>query len=123
MPSAVKAEFFITRQGTSPSKSIHIEPSATEHQEAAVTALDPKDISDVLEIVIGMPCMITANTSTTLGVANGSRGSVIGICVHPQDEMLLQSSEVRSCAVACNTSFNMLTALCEIVATTSVRAF
>ena len=98
----------------------------TVHQKAAVAALDPKDrgdIPDTLEIVIGMPCMVTANIATTLGVANGSRGTVVGICVHPQDERLLQTAEVRLCAVACNTPIDVLTALCEFVAATGVCTF
>lgn len=60
--------------------------------------MDPKDrgdIPDTLEIVVGMPCMITANIATTLGVANGSRGIVAGICVHPEDQRLLTSNNVR----------------------------
>lgn len=71
----------------------------TPQQVAAVAAMDPKDCGDVLdmlEIVVGMPCMITANIATTLGVANGSRGIVTGICVHPEDQHLLASNNVRA---------------------------
>ena len=70
----------------------------TGEQAAAVAALTPNDRNDVpenLEIVVGMPCMITANISTTLGVANGSCGTVTGICIHPDDEHILQTPAVR----------------------------
>lgn len=66
-------------------------------QKAAVAALDPKlrgDLPDELEIVIGMPCMITSNISPPLGLANGARGTVVGICPHPADFDLLLSNSV-----------------------------
>jgi hypothetical protein len=70
----------------------------TKEQAAAVAALKPKDRNDVpenLQIVVGMRCMVTANMSTTLGVANGSCGTIVGICVRSEDEHLLQISTVR----------------------------
>ena len=69
----------------------------TKEQSAAVAALSPtewNDIPDTLEVVVGMRCMITANMATTLGVANGSCGKIVGICLAKEDECVLQTSAV-----------------------------
>lgn len=71
----------------------------TNEQVAAVAALSPTDQNDVpqnLEVVVGMRCMVTANLATTLGVANGSCGRIVGICVARKDEHLLDTSTVRA---------------------------
>ena len=68
-----------------------------KEQSAAVAALSPtewNDIPDTLEVVVGMRCMITANMATTLGVANGSCGKIVGICLAKEDECVLQTSAV-----------------------------
>jgi hypothetical protein len=57
-------------------------------QTAGVAALNPKlraDLPDVLEIAIGMPCMVTENIGTSIGLANGSRGTVVGIILDPRE--------------------------------------
>lgn len=69
-------------------------------EAAAVASLPPKerggDFLDSLELVVGMECMITMNVAGRVqyGVANGSRGLVVGICLHPADEHFVITESV-----------------------------
>ena len=58
-----------------------VPPNPIEH--AHILAFDPcpqGNLPNSLEIFIGVPCMITENAYTPLGVANGSHGIVLGVC-------------------------------------------
>lgn len=69
-------------------------------QAAGIAALNPKergnDLLDSLELFVGMECMVTKNANTPVGIANGSRGVVVGIALHPADEHLLDVPQVSS---------------------------
>jgi hypothetical protein len=39
----------------------------------------------IVELAIGMPVMVTLNVHTELDIANGSRGEIKGIILHPDD--------------------------------------
>jgi ATP-dependent exoDNAse (exonuclease V) alpha subunit len=39
-----------------------------------------------VELSIGMPVMVTSNVRTELDIANGSRGEVVGIVLHPSEQ-------------------------------------
>lgn len=63
-----------------------------------ISSVDPNErggLIDEVELVIGMECIVTEHIDTQLGLANGSRGIIYGIGVHPDDELLLGDTEVR----------------------------
>ena len=65
---------------------------ANDAQQIAISSLDPKqrsDLPDVLQIVVGMQCMVTENVHTVHGAANGSRGTITGICLDPREPEIL----------------------------------
>jgi hypothetical protein len=85
--------------------------NATER--AHILALDPRyrgDLPDLLEIFIGMPCIITENARTSLGVANGSRGTVVGMCFDPREPEI--EPGVVSQSVFESTNFNPSLMVC-----------
>lgn len=69
-------------------------------EAAAIASLAPKDrgggFLDSVELVVGMECMIVQNVSGRVqyGVANGSRGIISGICLHPNDQHLISINSV-----------------------------
>lgn len=70
----------------------------TPLQRLGVLARDPNergDLADTVPLVIGMPCIVTENIATSLGIANGSRGTLVGVCVHDVDRDLLHDTSVR----------------------------
>lgn len=72
----------------SPALDTHGGIELTPEVLAAVAAMNPKDradLPDMVEIVVGMPCMVTENVNTALGLANGSRGKITGICLDPRE--------------------------------------
>lgn len=75
------------------------------YQAAGVAALNPKDrggdMLDSLEIFVGMECMVTKNANTTVGIANGSRGVVVGIALHASDSHLLNLPQVGLLIALC----------------------
>lgn len=42
-------------------------------------------LSKTVELTVGMPVMVTWNVHTELDVANGSRGEIVGIVLHPEE--------------------------------------
>jgi hypothetical protein len=71
---------------------------ANDAQQSAIASLDPKqrsDLPDVLEIVVGMQCMVTENVHTLHGAANGSRGTITGICLDPREPEILSTTVTK----------------------------
>lgn len=53
-----------------------------------------RDIAETLYLVVGMECMIVKNVHTSLGVANGSRGVIVGVELHIDDAGLTPDNNV-----------------------------
>ena len=47
-----------------------------------------KDLPETLELAVGMKVMVTSNVETDLDVANGSRGEIVDIILHPDEPPL-----------------------------------
>ncbi len=45
-----------------------------------------KDLPEVLELAVGMKVMVTTNIQTDLDLANGARGEIVDIVLHPEEE-------------------------------------
>ncbi|TFK80876.1 hypothetical protein K466DRAFT_459022, partial [Polyporus arcularius HHB13444] len=56
-----------------------LERSATERRRRK------KDLPESIEIAVGMKVMVTSNIETDLDVANGARGEIIDIVLHPDE--------------------------------------
>lgn len=62
--------------------------SLSEYEASAVASLNPKEraeLPDHTYIGVGLPCMITHNVKTRLGLANGSRGKITAIALDPRE--------------------------------------
>jgi hypothetical protein len=49
-----------------------------------------------VELMIGMPVMVTTNIQTELDVANGSRGEIVGIVLHPSEKDWKEEDCIRN---------------------------
>ncbi len=54
-----------------------------------------RDLPEVIELAIGMKVMVTSNIQTDLDLANGARGEVVDIVLHPDEEVIGPSSVVH----------------------------
>lgn len=55
-----------------------------------------------------MPCIISEKSVTSLGLANGSRVMLVGICLFPQDTALVSTSDVCASCPLCHIFTNAL---------------
>jgi ATP-dependent exoDNAse (exonuclease V) alpha subunit len=49
-----------------------------------------------VELMIGMPVMVTTNIQTELDIANGSRGEIVGIVLHPSEKDWKEEDCIRN---------------------------
>lgn len=58
----------------------------TNLEQAIVRSQDPKGrkLPDVVEMAVGMPCMVTMNVKTEHDLANGTRGLIVNITKEKQ---------------------------------------
>ncbi|KAM5532632.1 hypothetical protein V8D89_013676, partial [Ganoderma adspersum] len=54
-----------------------------------------KDLAEELELAIGMKVMVTRNLNTDLDVANGARGEIVKIVLHPQEAPIGEGAVVK----------------------------
>lgn len=54
-----------------------------------------KELPEELEIAVGARVLVTQNLQTDLDVANGSRGTIVGVLLHPDEPPLPDMSIVR----------------------------
>lgn len=54
-----------------------------------------RHLPDQVRIAVGMKVMVTLNLATDLDVANGARGEITKIVLHPQEPPITDSPEVR----------------------------
>lgn len=66
-----------------------------QRQKRKMKEIDDKRLSDELQIAIGMKVMLTVNVDTDIDVANGARGVITGIWLHPDDTIDAGASSVR----------------------------
>jgi len=72
----------------------------TNLEQAIVRSLDPKGrkLPDVVEIAVGMPCMVTMNVKTEHDLANGTRGLIVDIILDMRErEMQGEANISRLC--------------------------
>jgi hypothetical protein len=54
-----------------------------------------KDLPDAVEFAIGMKVMVTDNIDTDLDIANGSRGEIVDVVLHPDEPPIGEDNIVR----------------------------
>ncbi len=54
-----------------------------------------KDLPEQIELAVGMKVMVTTNIQIDLDIANGSRGEVVGIVLHPDEPAVPESNVVK----------------------------
>ncbi len=54
-----------------------------------------KDLPELLEICVGMKVMVTTNIQTDLDLANGARGEIVDIVLHPDEDAVGDSPVVH----------------------------
>lgn len=68
----------------------------TSQEHAVLESKDPKGrkLPDVIELAIGMPCMVTMNVKTEQDLANGTRSQIVDIILDPKEREINTNTTV-----------------------------